>query len=141
MITIVIYIIRIKILYNEFCSSPLQNEISPISRNIKTTMVSGNLLEAVFKGLPLLTNHFTFCMKMLIIKTLLSLFLKDVGSIQKRNFPTNGNEVLKMFIIESTDGKEVHEQTWTTLKQAVKYGERLEKIGWVVIQIKRVIKI
>lgn len=91
---IVIYIIRIKMLYSEFCNPQLQNDARPISRNAETTMISGNLLKEVFEGLPLLTNHFTFCMKMLNTnQTLLSLFLKDVGSISKGDFPKWENGV------------------------------------------------
>jgi len=109
--TIVIYIIRIKILYSVFCSLPLQNEASPISRNTETIMISDSLLKEVFQGLSLLTNHLTFCMKMLTTKNSPFIF-RCVGSIQKGKFPTMGkwgykmekNEMLRHKMINLSSG-------------------------------------
>ena len=93
--TIVIYIIRIKILYSVFCSPSLQNEASPISRNTGTIMISDSLLKEVFQGLSLLTNHLTFCMKMLTTKNYLLSFSDVLVQSIKGNFPQWENEVIK----------------------------------------------
>jgi hypothetical protein len=39
--------------------------------------------------------------------------------------------------VEYTDGNRVSEKKWATKEQANKYAERIERIGWVIICIKK----
>ena len=89
MITASIYIIKIKG-YCGFCSPHLQNDISPIFRNTETIMISDNLLKEIFKGLSSLTNHLTFCMKILNTKISFYFFNVVSGSLPEQHLPFKG---------------------------------------------------
>lgn len=89
MITTSIYINKTKG-YCGFCSSHLQNDISLIFRNAETIMISNNLPKEIFRGLSLLINHLTFCMKILNTKTFLFSINAVIGPLPKQHIPFKG---------------------------------------------------